>query len=55
MTNFFKGIVRLSFETGRKGRRCAGELYWRKRELEGKDPVRDFFVADSPMFACGIR
>jgi len=29
--------VHLSFETGGKGRRVAGELYWRKPELKGKD------------------
>jgi hypothetical protein len=30
-------VVHLSFETGGKGRRLAGELYWRKPELRGKD------------------
>jgi hypothetical protein len=30
-------IVHLHFETGGKGRRLAGELYWRKPELKGKD------------------
>jgi len=30
-------VVHLSFETGGKGRRVAGELYWRKPELKGKD------------------
>lgn len=30
-------VVRLSFETGGKGKRLAGELYWRKAELKGKD------------------
>jgi hypothetical protein len=30
-------VVHLSFETGGKGRRLAGELWWRKVELRGKD------------------
>lgn len=30
-------VVHLSFETGGKGRRIAGELFWRKPELKGKD------------------
>ena len=30
-------VVRLAFETGGQGRRIAGELYWRKAELKGKD------------------
>jgi hypothetical protein len=30
-------VVHLSFETGGKGRRVAGELFWRKAELKGKD------------------
>ena len=30
-------VVHLSFETGGKGRRVAGELYWRKPELKGRD------------------
>ena len=30
-------VVRLAFETGGKGRRVAGELFWRKPELKGKD------------------
>jgi hypothetical protein len=29
--------VHLSFETRGKGRRVAGELYWRKAELKGRD------------------
>jgi hypothetical protein len=30
-------VVRLAFETGGQGRRVAGELFWRKAELKGKD------------------
>ena len=30
-------VVSLKFETGGRGRRVAGELYWRKPELKGKD------------------
>jgi hypothetical protein len=30
-------VVHLHFETGEKGRRLAGELWWRKSELKGKD------------------
>jgi hypothetical protein len=30
-------VVHLSFETGGRGRRTAGELFWRKPELKGKD------------------
>lgn len=30
-------VVHLSFETGGKGSRIAGELFWRKPELKGKD------------------
>jgi hypothetical protein len=30
-------VVHLSFETGGKSRRVAGELYWRKPELKGTD------------------
>ena len=30
-------VVHLAFETGGKGRRVAGELYWRKPELKGQD------------------
>src|SRR6266849_10858409 len=30
-------VVHLSFESGGKGRRVAGELFWRKSELKGKD------------------
>jgi hypothetical protein len=30
-------VVHLAFETGGKGRRAAGKLYWRKPELKGKD------------------
>jgi hypothetical protein len=30
-------VVHLAFETGGKGRRIAGELWWRKPELKGKD------------------
>jgi hypothetical protein len=30
-------VVHLAFETGGQGRRVAGELYWRKAELKGKD------------------
>jgi hypothetical protein len=30
-------VVHLHFETGGKGRRLAGELYWRKPELKGRD------------------
>jgi hypothetical protein len=30
-------VVHLSFETGGKSRRVAGELFWRKAELKGKD------------------
>ena len=30
-------MVHLSFETGGKGRRIAGELFWRKPELKGND------------------
>jgi hypothetical protein len=30
-------VAHLAFETGGKGRRCAGELFWRKPELKGKD------------------
>ena len=33
-------VVHLAFETGGKGRRVAGELYWRKPELKGKDKPR---------------
>jgi hypothetical protein len=33
-------VVHLSFETGGQGRRVAGELYWRKIELKGKDKPR---------------
>jgi hypothetical protein len=29
--------VHLAFETGGKARRVAGELFWRKAELRGKD------------------
>jgi len=35
-----KTIVHLSFETGGKGRRIAGELYWRKPELKDSDKPR---------------
>jgi hypothetical protein len=30
-------VVHLSFETGGRGRRIAGELFWRKPELKGED------------------
>jgi hypothetical protein len=30
-------VVHLRFETGGKGGRVAGEIYWRKTELKGKD------------------
>jgi hypothetical protein len=30
-------VVHLSFETGGSGQRYAGDLYWRKPELKGKD------------------
>jgi hypothetical protein len=30
-------IVHLSFETGGRGQRYAGEFFWRKPELKGKD------------------
>jgi hypothetical protein len=30
-------VVQLAFETGGKGRRVAGELFWRKAELKGAD------------------
>jgi hypothetical protein len=30
-------VVHLVFETGGQGRRIAGDLYWRKPELKGKD------------------
>jgi hypothetical protein len=30
-------IVHLAFDTGGQGRRLAGELFWRKPELRGKD------------------
>ena len=30
-------VVHLSLVTGGKGRRVAGDLYWRKAELKGKD------------------
>jgi hypothetical protein len=30
-------VVHLSFATGGKGKRRAGELYWRRPELKGKD------------------
>ena len=30
-------VVHLSFESGGKGRRVAGELFWRKAELKGRD------------------
>jgi hypothetical protein len=30
-------VVHLAFETGGKGRRVAGELFWRKPELKGRD------------------
>lgn len=33
-------VVHLSFETEAKGRRVAGEVYWRKPELKGKDKPR---------------
>jgi hypothetical protein len=35
-----RSIVRLSFETGGKGRRIANELFWRNLELKGKDKPR---------------
>lgn len=40
-------VVHLAFETGGKGRRVAGELYWRKAELKGKDkPPRPHLMSD---------
>jgi hypothetical protein len=33
-------VVHLAFETEGTGRRVAGELYWRKPELKGKDKPR---------------
>jgi hypothetical protein len=33
-------LAHLAFETVGKGRRVAGELYWRKPELKGKDKPR---------------
>jgi hypothetical protein len=44
-----KTIVYLSFETGGKGRRIAGELYWRKPELKGRDKPR--FGSEAPIAA----
>jgi hypothetical protein len=41
-------VVHLSFETGGQGRRLAGELYWRKAELKGKDkPETQTVTADA--------
>ena len=33
-------VVHLTFQTGGKGRRVAGELFWRKPELKGQDKPR---------------
>jgi hypothetical protein len=44
-----KTIVHLSFETGGKDRRIAGELYWRKPELKGRDKPR--FGSEAPIAA----
>jgi hypothetical protein len=33
-------VVHLSFQTGGSGQRYAGELWWRKPELKGKDKPR---------------
>jgi hypothetical protein len=38
-------VVHLAFETGGKGRRLAGELYWRTPELKGKDKPRQSLSA----------
>jgi hypothetical protein len=47
-------VVHLSFETGGQGRRTAGELYWRKVELKGRDkPKRPSAESPEPAAAAG--
>lgn len=44
-------IVHLAFHTGGQGRRVAGELFWRKPELKGKDKPPKIVPILSPMDA----
>jgi hypothetical protein len=45
-------VVHLSFETGGHGTRYAGQLYWRKAQLKGRDkPQRPGAQAQGTLFA----
>jgi hypothetical protein len=45
-----KLVVHRRFETGGKGGRVAGEIYWRKPELKGKDKPKIHAVHSGNIF-----